>query len=170
MIENPVISAYSKFDLRRLWPVVSTTLYPETEKRVKTTLENVRNIIALNHCDTDETFLLEALNRLIILFEKHYKDVEEIITQRLTAPPFGSKKFSKDYFTKGCDKLVLSRAEIRDEWNNIHTLARRCFGKPRSTPDEKLALARMNAVEQDVLYVLFVENHYMCPLVSKGTA
>lgn len=169
MMENPVISAYSKFDLRRLWPVVSTTLYPETENRVRSAIEYVRNIVALNQCEIDEALMLESLNGLNQLLQKHYKDVEEIITQRLAAPPFGSRKFSKEHFARGCDKLILSRDKIRDEWNKIHTYARRCFGKPRSTPDEKLALARMNAVEQDVLYVLFVENHYVQPLILKGT-
>ncbi len=169
MFENPVISAYSKFDLRRLWPVVSTTLYPETEKRVKNAREDVRRMLPGKTHEQDEVNLLEGMDRLELLLGQHFRKVEEIVAQRLSIHQFDGKKFTAGYFSNACDELSLSRAEIKSAWNYVHTMSRRCFGKSNSTPEEKLALAKMNAVEQDILYVLFVEHHYVCPLIQKGT-
>lgn len=168
MKENTVVSAYSKFDLRRLWPVVSTTIYPETEKRVRNTCKDIRNLAGRDAIGADGEGLLVAMKDLLQLLEQHYKRVEELVGQRLGIQQAGAKKFSAGYFTNGCEQLSLSGAGIKSSWNKIHTLSRRCFGRSNSTADEKLALAKLNGIEQDILYILFVEQHYLCPLIVKG--
>lgn len=163
------ITVYAKLDLRRLWPVLSTTLYPETEKRVRNTLEDIRDVSTANGDAEDSENLVGSVEKLIRMLETHNKMIAEIIVTRLSAFPYGTQKFPAGYFEEACEKHALSSAQIKTQWTQIRNMARRCFGKTRSTAEEKLALARLNAVEQDILYVLFVEHHHLCPLILKAS-
>jgi hypothetical protein len=163
----PSLSVYSKLDLRRLWPVISTTLFPETVIKVQNVLEDVRSSPVTIENTSDAELLVERIAHLEQLLTAHQKRLAQIITERLSAYPYNNQHFAADHFSEACAILALTSAEIKTEWTRIHDLARRCFGRTQSTAQDKLALARLNSVEQDILYVLFVEQQYIVPLILK---
>lgn len=168
MKEYSGISSFSKLDLRRLWPVISTTIYPETLQRIASTVDDARNAAEQSR-EAECEELLREIQRAQELMESHTAKVKEIVASRLSAYPYGHTKYPADYFANLCEQHAISSAEIKTYWNNIRILARRVFGRTRSTAAEKLALARLNSTEQDVLYILFVEHQYICPLILRPT-
>ena len=163
----PSFSAYSKLDLRRLWPVISTTLFPETLIKVQNVIEDVRSSPVTMENTSEAEMLVERIVHLEQMLTAHQKRLAQVITDRLSAYPYSNQHFPADHFAEACSLLALTSAEIKTEWTRIRDLARRCFGRTQSTAQDKLALARLNSVEQDILYVLFVEQQYIVPLILK---
>lgn len=158
--------AYAKMDLRRLWPVVSGTLYPDTIKKVGLTIAT----ITAHETGPFEAYevLLQALHKINQQLEAHGRVAGDIIKQRLQAFPYGSANFPATFFETACEQQALSSAEIKSTWARIHLLARQCFGKTQSSAQDKLALARLNALEQDIMYLLFTEHEYLCPQILRN--
>jgi hypothetical protein len=167
MTEYSAFSTYSNLDLRRLWPVVSTTLFPETQTKVRNVIEDIGHSPVTEECVEDAEALVKSIAHLEQALAAHHKRLAQVITERLSAYPYGNHHFAADHFPEACAVQALTSAEIKTEWNRIRNMARRCFGRTQSTAQDKLALARLNAVEQDILYVLFVEQQYIAPLILK---
>lgn len=163
------LSGHARQDLPRLWPVLSTTLYPETELKISGAVAELEQIDGRLTEDEEGRALLSAVTELHKMIKKHYLNVANIIAQRLTAYPYGAVKFPSDYFSSECEKHELSSAEIKTTWNRVRAIARRRLTKVNSSSEEKLAYAKLNSLEQDVLYVLFVEHQYICPLILRPT-
>lgn len=168
MKEYSSFSAYSRLDLRRLWPVISTTLFPETLIKVQNVIEDVRSSPVTMENTSEAEMLVEHMIHLEQLLTAHQKRLGHVIIERLSAYPYSNQHFPADHFSEACSLLALTSAEIKTEWTRIRDLARRCFGRTQSTAQDKLALARLNSVEQDILYVLFVEQQYIVPLILKA--
>lgn len=101
------------------------------------------------------------------LLAAHYKKSALLIKQRLQAAPYGTEEFAASYFPKACKKHDLSSSQIKKQWRHIRSIAKLGLSKALSNSENKLAYARLNSLEQDILYVLFVEQHYLCPLIRK---
>lgn len=163
------VSQYSGLSLRRLWPAVSGKLYPETRERVLTSLKEVRKLAEENPACVDHDTLIATLEHLQEVLGMHYDSLAVTADSRLKAQPYGAQKYPADYFTHLCEALVMTSAELKNALQKIRALARACFAKAGSSAQAKLALARLNAAEQDLNYLLFVEQQYVRPLLMGET-
>ena len=109
--------------------------------------------------------LIETLEHLNDVLKVHFNSLSVTADSRLKSSPYGSQKYPADHFMRSCQELAITAAEVKSALQKIRTLARSCFAKVGSSAQAKLALARLNAAEQDLNYLLFVEQQYVRPLL-----
>lgn len=165
---NRPSSSFSGLNLRRLWPAVSEGLYPDAQKSVRAIQDDVKALAQASGDCPEQEQLTKMLDDVLGLLERHFSEIRDVTLRRLNSYPYGMEQFTSGYFDVSCELLSVTAAELKTTWNKARLLARNCVMKSRNSPQEKLILAKLNSVEQDILYLLFVERQYMYPLILRS--
>jgi|GEM_PF-6742533 hypothetical protein len=156
---------YAKLGLPRLWPAVSGELYPETQRSIAGSLAEVRLLTNENPNCQEHDQIVSLLEKLDVLLGDHFASLSKLATDRLKSRPYGSESYTANNFSQPCAALEITAMEIKSTLQKIILLARTCFAKSEGTVYDKLALARLHEAEQDLHYLLFVEQQYLQPLL-----
>jgi hypothetical protein len=166
---NNDTTLYAKLSLRRLWPALSGHLFPDTNKKLLYSLEEIRAVVNEDPSCEHNTELLSTLEQLIAAFKDYEKLIESTVADRLKTLPYGNQVFDLSRFESGVKVIKEFAAGLKQLMQKVRAIARSCFAKTGSSAQAKLLLARLNATEQDLNYLLFVEQQYIRPHLVRGT-